>query len=121
MPWTYSQRTGQLTHNGQSVATGYSDHGPGRNNPPMQAARGVGPTPLGTYSVGAPHHGNNTGSYTMNLDPQAGTDTFGRTLLRVHGDNPHHPGQSSDGCLMLPLAVRQAIWNSGDHQVQVAP
>ncbi len=87
----------------------------------MQAARGVGPTPLGSYDVGAPHHSNNTGAYSMNLDPQAGTNTFGRTLLRIHGDNPHHLGQSSDGCIILHLSTRQSIWNSADHVLTVIP
>ena len=121
MPWLFNQRTGQLTHNGGSVAVGYSGHGPGKNNPGFQTAHGVGPTPLGAYSVGAPHHSNNTGAYTMNLEPQPGTNTFGRTLLRIHGENPEHLGQSSDGCIILPLSVRRSIWMSGDHIVQVVP
>lgn len=119
MPWTYSQSTGTLNHGGHEVGQGYSGHGAGRNNSAMQAVRGLGPTPVGTYTVGAPHHSRNTGNYTMNLDPQAGTNTWGRTLLRVHGDNPMHPGESSDGCIVLPLSNRQSIWNSGDHTVQV--
>ncbi len=119
MAWLFNQRTGQLTHNGRPVASGYSGHGPGKNNPALQAARGVGPTPLGVYSVGAPHHSNNTGAYTMNLEPQPGTSTWGRNLLRIHGDNPKHLGESSDGCIILPLAVRQSIWISGDHALQV--
>ena len=121
MPWLYSQRTGALSHNGRPLATGYSGHGLGKNNPAMQATHGVGPTPLGTYSMGTPHHSNTTVIYTMNLDPQPGTNTWGRTLFRVHGDNPKHIGQSSDGYIVLPLSVRQALWNSGDHVVKVIP
>ena len=119
MPWVFNQRTGGLSRNGQTIATGYSGHGLGRNNPAMQTAHGVGPTPLGSYTVGSPHHSNTTGNYTMNLDPEPGTNTWGRTLLRIHGDIPHLLGQSSDGCIILPLTVRQSMWASGDHTVQV--
>ena len=93
--------------------------GVGRNNPAMASHRGVGPTPLGRYSVGAPHHSHHTGDYSMNLDPQPGTDTFGRTLLRVHGDSSQHPGQASDGCIIRPLHARQRIWTSQDHTIEV--
>ena len=121
MPWTYSQSTGRLTRNGQDVATGYSGHGIGRNNANMAAMPDIGPTPQGAYRIGSPHSSNHTGSYTMNLDPLPGTNTFGRTLLRVHGDSTRHPGQASDGCIILPRAARQSIWTSGDHVIQVTP
>ena len=121
MPWLFNQRTGQLTHNGQPVTSGYSGKGPGKNNPAMQSVHDVGPTPLGTYSIGAPHHSAVTGNYSMSLSPEAGTNTFGRSALLIHGDNPKHIGQSSSGCIILPLAVRHSIWNSGDHTVQVTP
>ena len=55
----------------------------------------------------------------MNLDPQPGTNTFGRTLLRGHGDSAQHPGQASDGCIILPLGARQRIWTSQDHMIEV--
>ena len=119
MPWQYSQSTGRLTYGGRAVTTGYSGHGAGRNNPAMAASRGIGPTPLGRYTVGAPHDSPHTGAYSMNLDPQPGTNTFGRTLLRVHGDSARHPGQASDGCIILSHDARQRIWTSQDHVVEV--
>ena len=121
MPWTFSQSTGWLSHDGNRVYRGYSGHGPGKNNPAMASMRGSGPTPMGRYAVGAPHFSQHTGSYTMNLDPLQGTNTFGRTLFRIHGDNPQHPGQSSDGCVVLSLGIRQRVWNSGDHVLEVVP
>ena len=120
MPWQYSQSTGQLTQNGGAgVANGYSGNGNGRNNPAMEAMPNVGPAPAGRYTIGAPHNSNHTGAYTMNLDPEAGTDTHGRTAFRIHGDSVQHPGQASDGCIVLPLDARQRIWNSGDHEIEV--
>lgn len=121
MPWTHSQSIGQLSHDGSSVGQGCSGHGPGRNNSDMETVHGVGPTPRGSYQIGSPHHSRNTGNYSMNLDPQAGTNTWGRTLLRMHGDNRAHPGEASDGCVILPLQTRQSIWSSGDHVLQVVP
>ncbi len=119
MPWTFSQSTGRLSHNGVTVSGGYSGHGAGRNNNAMQAVRGVGPTPIGTYTIGPPHSSPHTGSYSMNLDPLPGTNTFGRILLRVHGDSARHPGQASDGCIILPHAAREHMWTSHDHRVEV--
>ena len=117
--WVYSQSTSELTHNGQHVATGYSGAGPGRNNPDMQSSQGQGPIPQGSYTIGAAHQGAHTGPVTMNLDPQAGTNTYGRDLFRVHGDSIAHPGQASEGCVILPPNVRQQMSASPDRTLTV--
>ena len=119
--WVYSQSTGQLSHNGQEVATGYSGAGPGRNNPALQSSQGQGPIPQGRYDVGGAHQGAHTGPATLNLDPQAGTQTFGRDLFRVHGDSIAHPGTASEGCIIVPRAARQQMANSPDRTLTVVP
>ena len=52
MTWTFEQKTGKLSHNGDYVATGYAGgncgHNPeGKNNPDKQAIHNVGPIPRG--------------------------------------------------------------------------
>jgi hypothetical protein len=51
--------------------------------------------------------------------PDRGTETFGRSEFRIHGDSIAHPGMASHGCIILPRAVRDAIWRSGDRALEV--
>ena len=117
--WVYRQSTGELTYNGQHVATGYSGAGIGKNDPDMQDVKNVGPVPQGQYSVGPQHYSPNVGPGAMNLTPLPGTDTYGRTLFRVHGDDILHPGQGSAGCIVLPPNIRSQLAHSPDHTLTV--
>lgn len=131
--WIYSQSTGQLTHvdaNGHvdyTVGGGYSGYGIGLNNPALQFlkafARGepVGPIPQGTYTIGPPHYSANTGPITMNLTPVDAADALGRTLLRIHGDNPKHNHTASSGCIVEGPNVRSRIAASHDTCLKVIP
>jgi hypothetical protein len=118
--WTYRINDGTMTRDGLSFV-GYSgaghDRAEGRNNPDMQHEIGVGPIPVGTYEIGMPHYSAQTGPYTMNLDPLPGTNTFGRTLFRIHGNNAQN--DASHGCVILPPNARRAVWDSGDHVLEV--
>lgn len=120
--WKYSQSTGALTDaKGNLVATGYSGHGVGLNSPDAQAIPDVGPIPRGLWSVGYPRDTDNLGKFVMPLTPHDGTDCCGRDEFYVHGDEREHPGEhlASHGCIVLPPAARRAIWESGDHILQV--
>jgi RHS repeat-associated protein len=131
--WIYSQSTGQLTHVDASgnvdytANGGYSGYGAGLMNPAMQNVQSqqpgdsAGPIPQGEYSIGAPHYSPNTGPMTMNLDPIKGTNTFGRTLLRIHGDNNAHNHTASTGCIVEPPNVRKRIADSRDNCLKVVP
>jgi hypothetical protein len=55
----------------------------------------------------------------MNLDPVDGTNTFGRSLFRIHGDNARH--DASEGCIILGPSIRKLIAASGDHDLEVMP
>lgn len=112
MSWVYSQSTGEMSHNGSSWV-GYSGTGAGRNNPAMQDVEDVGPIPIGTYNIGGAYDDlGGLGPCVMHLDPAPGTNTFGRTLFRIHGDNPEH--DASHGCVILGPAIRHLISNSLD-------
>jgi len=125
MAWTYQQSTGKLSLNGQMVATGYSGHGLGLNNPNMQAERGIGPIPRGRWEISAPYYSDTTGPFTMKLlavDSTPGDDTHqptGRGAFRIHGDNGKGDRSASHGCIILTRAIREQIWNSGDHEIEV--
>lgn len=119
MAWGYSQHDGELTHDGAFEGTGYSGTGAGRNNGAMQNVANVGPIPVGRYAIG-PHYDDPTlGPCVMHLDPELGTNTFGRSLFRIHGDNARH--DASHGCLILGPLLRAAIANSGDTELVVTP
>jgi hypothetical protein len=44
---------------------------------------------------------------------------FGRSGFLMHGDNIRLPGTASEGCIILPRDLREAIWNSADHTLEV--
>lgn len=116
--YTYSQSSGHLTDGtGKLVATGYSGTKDGRNNPDMQNVQGVGPIPRGTYKIGPVRLSQRLGPVVMDLDPTPATNTFGRSLFRIHGDNSID--DASHGCVILPRPVREAIAASKDRVLEV--
>lgn len=116
--WTWDQSAGLLTRAGKSWR-GYSGAARGKNNPAMQAAMGIGPIPRGRWTITGCRNSPNTGPRTLILMPDAGTETFGRSEFRIHGDSIARPGTASHGCIILPRAVRDAIWASGDRALEV--
>lgn len=118
--WTYVQKTGQLVDPaGRLAGTGYSGHGPGLNNPGAQELRGLGPIPVGRYAIGEPYAHPMLGPVVMKLDAQSGTECFGRSLFRIHGDNPRMNHTASDGCVILSRSLRDLITASGVHELVV--
>ena len=118
--WTYAQKTGELQKDGKPVATGYSGIGTGKNNPEMQKVRNVGPIPEGDWKiVGPPVNTAEHGPFVLKLEPATETQTFGRGGFLVHGDSRESPGCASHGCVILPRAVREQVWNSGDRDLEV--
>lgn len=118
--WTYAQKSGQLQQDGKPVATGYSGAGAGKNNPAMQNVHNVGPIPQGDWTIaGPPADTSDHGPYVLKLNPAASTETFGRSGFLMHGDSKEHPGCASHGCVILPRAVREQVWTSGDRELEV--
>jgi len=119
MPWQYSQRTGQLTHNGRVVGTGYSGAGAGRSNPQMQQMRNIGPIPQGRWRIGAPRDSDDHGPHVLDLTP-LGHNAFGRTDFLIHGERRiGPPGNASQGCIILWPNIRHLISSSGDRELVV--
>ncbi len=118
--WSYIQANGHMLEpNGILLAIGYAGRGEGKNNPSLQAAHDLGPLPTGTYLISPPADDAQVGEYAMRLIPSPTNQMYLRSGFFIHGDNPAHPGQSSDGCIVLPREAREAIWQSGDHSLQV--
>lgn len=118
--WTYHQRTGEVVApDGVMEGHCYSGHGAGLNNPLLQDVVRVGPIPRGWYSIGPAHVSDHTGPITMNLDPLPGTETFGRSLLRWHGDNKWLNHSASEGCIVGGRAIRLEVAQSVHRYLEV--
>ena len=123
--WQYSQSSGQLTYVDNTtgvptpVAQGYSGQGEGLNNPYAANIPNVGPPPLGTYDIGPQRNSPRTGPGVLDLAPRPDTHTFGRSDFQFHGDNRQRNFSASEGCIILPRAVRDRIENSNDSELRV--
>jgi hypothetical protein len=118
--WTYAQKTGELQQDGKHVATGYSGAGSGKNNPQLENMPNTGPIPAGEWTItGPPCNTTEHGPYVLRLNPRPQTQTFGRSGFLIHGDSKEHPGCASEGCVILPRAVREQVWRSGDRDLEV--
>jgi len=119
MSWTYKQSTGELSHKGTLIYKCYSGHEAGLNNPAYEADPGIGPIPVGLWTIGTSYTNPHTGPVTMNLDPVAPFNAHGRTLFRMHGDNTAGNESASRGCIIAPRPIREAVAASSDHMLQV--
>ena len=132
LEWVYSQSTGQITQTGASApaGTGYAGHNAGLNDPTSQGMPGggansnAGPLPQGTYTI-QPQQNNVTGTGvglpgSMRLTPNPGNNMLDRSGFLIHGGNMTNRS-SSQGCIVLPPAVRNTIGNSGDPVLRVIP
>ena len=118
--WTYAQKTGDLSQNGEVVGRGYSGFDNGKNNPAMQAVHDVGPIPQGEWTItGPPFNTAEHGPFVLRLEPASATNTFGRSGFLMHGDSIHAPGTASKGCIIMQRTLREQVWDSGDTDLEV--
>lgn len=118
--WKYEQSTGRLTDaSGKLVATGYAGKNEHKNKPQSQAVVGLGPLPQGKYTLNPPRTSQKTGPYAMDLTPDPANKMFGRSAFQMHGDSVKAPGTASSGCIIMPRNIRELVWNSKDHEIQV--
>lgn len=117
----YEQLTGKMWHRTKNkdgkdvdnlIGTGYSGAtGITKNNPDYQDIHDEGPIPQGFWQIqGPPIDTSSHGPFVLHLFPETNTNTFGRSGFLIHGDSVRAPGNASQGCVILPLSVRQAIW-----------
>lgn len=117
--FTFNSTTGEFKHDMLHLGSGYSGHGAGKNNPAMEGVKGVGPAPRGLYSIGVPHDDPRLGPVVFRLTPNPATKMFGRSAIDIHGDSEAHPGEASDGCIILGLTIRRLIMMSTDRSITV--
>jgi hypothetical protein len=116
----YCVTSGALTRDGDLIATGYSGHGEGLNNPALEADPGVGPIPAGTWRIGPPEPHPNLGPLAMPLTP-LGHDAHGRSAFFIHGDNAEVDHSASHGCIILSRLTRMSISVGCPQEIEVTP
>ncbi len=113
--YTYMQCSGKVYDpEGNLMGAGYSGKGLGLNNPKMEHVPNIGPIPAGFYRVGnVIHNAGNMGKYVLPLTPEGSTVNTLSALVRGgfywHGENPATPLNSSKGCIVSLLVLRQQI------------
>jgi RHS repeat-associated protein len=123
--WEYCQNTGDLTYvdpeDGERTfkGSGYSGAPGFVNDSDSQSFPYAGPIPQGIYDIGLAYTHPRLKGFTMNLEPRSGTDTFGRDLFRIHGDNSEKNQSASEGCVVLSLKIRKQINQSKDREFRV--
>ena len=101
---------------------GYAGHGDSKNKTADQDKVSKGPLPQGDYDIRAPYyHNEHTGDKTLDLIPWVDNDMFGRKLFRIHGDSRKHPGDASEGCIVVPPSARDTISKLGGGTLAVNP
>lgn len=96
-----------LAHPINATSTPYSGTHAGRNNPAMCNVSNIGPLPPGRYRIERSRDSATLGPVIFDLTPLPGTDTFGRSLFRIHGNDKLN--DASHGCLILDRNVRDLI------------
>jgi hypothetical protein len=117
--WVYFQSSGNLIHNSLFIAKGYSGKGIFKDNPYAQIRPFQGPIPRGIYKVGTAFNSDKHGPFCLPLEPSGYNEMFGRNEFLVHGDSADHPGDASEGCVIMPRNVREAIANDEDKYLVV--
>lgn len=117
--WLYEIVSGRLYRDGSEVGQGYSGDPAHKNDPAAQSLRNQGPIPVGDYTIGSPVNTLTHGPYVLPLYPDPKNNMWNRFSFLVHGDSVLEPGTASQGCIILAHALREMIWDSTDHTLQV--
>ncbi len=99
----YRQSTGELkTDGGEFICRAYAGRGGGKNSPVWQSVQNIGPLPRGKYTVSSPVVDHALLGPALMLEPDPANAMFHRAGFAFHLANPHWPGDSSEGCIVLP-------------------
>lgn len=126
MNWKFVIKTGTLFDpSGKKVWSGYAGgncgkNPEGKNNPDMCNVKNVGPLPPGWYTFGTPVLQSHLGPFAIPLIPDASNDMMGRGDFYCHGDTTPS-GNASEGCIIMPRFVRNAMHESPFNRIQVVP
>ena len=123
MTWIWNITAGEIWHSGSFVAKGYAGGNCGKNpegvnNPNLTDEPNIGPLPTGKYKFGTPVPNGHLGPFAIPLIPDGGNQMFGRSSFYCHGDTTP-AGNASEGCIILPRAIRNQIAASPDNDLEV--
>lgn len=121
MAWTYNVRLKTFKHNGAYRLSALYPGAPGyKDNPTHECVKDLGPIPKGKYKiVGIPFTHERAGKFTLRLESDKSNNMCGRNGFLIHGESRDHPGEASNGCIVLEPDFRKAIWNSMDKELIV--
>lgn len=118
--WIYAQASGQLLNpNGALAGTGYAGRDACKNKPDDQCKADLGPLPCNSYTIGPAMDHPRLGPIAMPLVPDDTSKMCGRSAFYIHGDSNSHPGEASDGCIIMARDIRQRVSNSNDRKLMV--
>lgn len=116
---TYVIRSGNVYEDAH-LGCGYSGHGVGLNNPAATNMVGIGPIPVGLYTLGLPHMPiDHLGPLAMPLVPEKSNEMFDRSGFFCHGDNSKMNHTASNGCVILAEPLRAALNAKSDRAFRV--
>jgi hypothetical protein len=115
MPWVYKVSAHSFYFNGTyQFDANYSGRPNFKDDSANECVSGKGPLPRGTYTIGPAFYHHKTRAWTMRLIPYVENSMCGRDGFMIHGDSAAHPGEASDGCIILNLTSRKVIAASSD-------
>ena len=117
--WVYEQDTGWLKWECYNIVHGYSGTIKDKNLHSAQNLTNCGPIPCGKYKMLAACNHPHCGPLAIPLCPDALNNMFGRSDFYIHGDSIVHPGQASEGCIVLPGSIRQLLVTCTDKNLSV--
>jgi hypothetical protein len=116
----YVIRSGNLYDGDTHLGCGYSGHGVALNDPMYASMIGVGPIPVGTYTMGPPHTPeDHLGPVALPLYADKANNMFGRCGFFCHGDNSKMNFTASNGCVIMALVIRTAMNARKDRMLRV--
>lgn len=120
MGWVYKVSSKGFYLNGTlQFSARYSGRPGYKDDSANECVSGRGPLPRGNYTISEPFYHHKTRAWTMRLTPSMSNNMCGRDGFMIHGDSAKHPGEASDGCIIVDLPGRKAIAASGDHSLTV--
>ncbi|WP_414162814.1 tlde1 domain-containing protein [Superficieibacter sp. BNK-5] len=115
MTWVYKINAHSFYLNGTYQFDARYSGRPGfKNDSANECVSGKGPLPRGTYTIGPAFFHVRTRAWTMRLMPYPENQMCGRGAFMIHGESSAHPGEASDGCIILDLLYRKIIAASSD-------
>ena len=123
--WTFKVTAGTILNPEGALVTSHAYAGgncgknpEGVNNPAKVMVKDIGPLPPGLYTMGTPVEHSRLGPFAIPLTPDPANVMYGRGGFFCHGDTVPS-GNASEGCIIAARFVRDQMWASADHQIQV--